>query len=335
MVHRISLATTYLQSFVITHDGTHILRGHATGFFVRVKGAILLLTNWHVVSGLDPENPSEQRSAAPSPHYLKANLIRDTTLSELTIPLYDSKMAPLWLEHPAGRAVDLAIIELPEGLASHFNFHDIYSVEDTTEISEMVGRDVFVVGYPFSSAELQKGFGANVPHFLPVWKRGTIATEPKVRLGDRVILIDTLSRPGMSGAPVFMTHDSQEYLPASEKAADAMRRMNECRPDEIDSTLQLLMDADLGNAKKVFVKRFQFLGIYSGTIGSTKLAEVALGKCWHADVVREAIEQAQAGIMEFHVPLENKHYTTLLNRGESGILEIRDNEGNVVSRDRY
>ncbi|WP_243840259.1 S1 family peptidase [Xanthomonas cannabis] len=335
MVHRISLATTYLQSFVITHDGIHRLRGHATGFFVRVKGAILLLTNWHVVSGLDPANPSEQRSTAPSPHYLKANVLKGTMLSELTIPLYGSKMALLWREHPAGRAVDLAIIQLPEGLASYFNFHDIYSVEDTTEISEMVGRDVFVVGFPFSRAELQEGFGANVPHFLPVWKRGTIATEPKVRLGDRVILIDTLSRPGMSGAPVFMAHDSQEYLPKSKKAADAMRRINESGPAEIDDALQLLADADLENAKKVLVKRFKFLGIYSGTIGSTKLAEVALGKCWHADVVREAIEQARDGIMEFHAPSENEHYTKFLNRGQASILEIRDKDGNVVSRERY
>lgn len=56
--------------------------------------------------------------------------------------------------------------------------------------------------------------------------------------------------------------------------------------------LDVLRELDLSDTKSVTKKRFRFLGIYSGTIGSTKLAEVALGRCWHAEVVREATEKS-------------------------------------------
>ena len=54
--------------------------------------------------------------------------------------------------------------------------------------------DVFVLEYPF---------GADPPGF-PVWKRGSIASEPHLtRPGPGYMLVDTASRPGMSGAPVI------------------------------------------------------------------------------------------------------------------------------------
>jgi hypothetical protein len=54
--------------------------------------------------------------------------------------------------------------------------------------------DVFILGYPF---------GADPPGF-PVWKRGSVASEPDLtRIGAGYMLVDTASRPGMSGAPVI------------------------------------------------------------------------------------------------------------------------------------
>lgn len=204
VVHPISLATSYLQTFVITADGRHALRGHATGFFVRANGAILLLTNWHVVSGLDPASPSRQIGTLPSPHYLKVTVVsKKRMLTELTLPLYDHEMKPRWRVHPDGHNVDLAIMQIPDAAADHFNFYDIRSVEDAEDLEEIVGRDVFVVGYPFSRDELREGFGEEAPYFLPAWKRGSIASEPAVRLEGRIVLIDALSRAGMSGSPVL------------------------------------------------------------------------------------------------------------------------------------
>ena len=64
-----------------------------------------------------------------------------------------------------------------------------------TPLSVQIGMDVFVLGYPFGSA----------PPSFPVWKRGSIASEPElVRLGEKYYLVDTASRPGMSGGPVVL-----------------------------------------------------------------------------------------------------------------------------------
>lgn len=329
MVHPISLATTYLQTFRIDTEGEHKLRSHATGFFVRVGGAVLLLTNWHVVSGLNPSNPSLQLTQIPSPHYIKVTVSdHKRQIYELTVPLYDPDMKPRWFEHPDGHKVDLAIIEFPASAAKHFRFADIFSVEDEEKIDEIVGRDVMVVGYPFSREELYQGFGEGAAYFLPVWKRGSIASEPTIRLDDRVILIDTLSRPGMSGAPVLMATDSNSYEALSPRTSEVLQRISKGE----GSALENLAALDWSDTKEVKRKSYRLLGIYSGTIGSTKLADVALGKCWHLDVIQQAINGAVKGVMEYHTPIENIHYTRLLEELASRTVVKRDAQGNFVDR---
>jgi hypothetical protein len=55
--------------------------------------------------------------------------------------------------------------------------------------------DVFVLGYPFGPGKTG----------LPVWKRGSIASEPDlVPQVENYLLVDTASRPGMSGSPVIL-----------------------------------------------------------------------------------------------------------------------------------
>lgn len=326
MINAISLATSYLQTFVIHMDGTHELRSHATGFFIRLEDEILLLTNWHVLSGLDPANPKQQTSALPSPHYLKATVLSkdNKTITELSIPLYDPEMRPLWDEHPNGSAVDIGIIHLPTIAEEHFKFVDIHSVQDETTINEAVGREVFIVGYPYSKLEMKEVFGEDAVYYIPTWKRGSIATEPSLRLGERVILIDSLSRPGMSGAPIFIAHESRELMSSSATTTSVMKRIGA-------GDHSAILDLDMSDTKSILRKRFRFLGIYSGTIGSTKLAEVALGKCWHADVIREAVSSPKEGVMEYHSPVENEHYLNFLNK-MSGIILKYGMDGKETGR---
>ena len=91
---------------------------------------------------------------------------------------------------------------------------------------------------------------------------------------------------------------------------------------------QALYDLDpsaLVGGKK---REFKFLGVYSGTFGTTKLAEIALGKCWHIDTLRETIEHPRRGQMPAHAPVENEHYAELL-REVKGKLILRDANGNL------
>ena len=76
----------------------------------------------------------------------------------------------------------------------------VYAVNELAKQQDMQiqqGNEIFILGYPL-------GFS----HFLrtPIWKRGSIASEPNLEdlhARGRVI-VDATTRSGMSGAPVIM-----------------------------------------------------------------------------------------------------------------------------------
>lgn len=326
MIHKISRATTYLTTFYIDpNTGAQVERSRATGFFVRVKGALLLVTNWHVVTGLNPSDTTSIKD--PPPHFIKATIIgRNNVLTELSFPLYTPALEPMWGEHLDGPKVDIAIYELPTALERHFHFVDIHSTEDDVDITEAVAKDVFIVGYPFGRKEMEGGFGDNAPYYFPIWKRGTIATEPALRLGHGVLLIDSLSRPGMSGSPVFIAEDTRMMRAANEANNDVMKRI-------LAGESTAILDLDHKAITNETVKHFRFLGVYSGAIGSTRLAEVALGVCWRADILRDLIENAVVGVMPNHAPMPNAHVEAFLTQFKNGgELVFRNKNGDETGR---
>jgi hypothetical protein len=324
MIHQLSRATSYLTTyFVHPISGELVPRSRATGFFIRVENAVLLVTNWHVVTGLNPADPSLARD--PAPHLLKAMVAsKDGMLTELSLPLYNPELVPLWEEHPDGPKVDVAIYPLRLGLEKHFHFVDIASAEDDVDIKEMIAKDVFILGYPFSRDEMKEGFGEDAPFYLPVWKRGTIASEPTVQLGKRRLLIDSLSRPGMSGSPVMIAEDANLLVARSAKDADILRRVE---AGDFGAVLEMDRKVIAGET----VKQFRFLGVYSGVIGKSRLAEVALGVCWHADTLLELLAKARGGVMPFHAPEMTKHLADFLATFPgSGELIRKDISGQVI-----
>lgn len=320
MVHKISKATSYLETFTIDLSGKHAMRSYATGFFIRTADSVLLITNWHVFSGLDPADTS--KAAKPTPVLMKATVISKTQMvTELTIPLYDDQLSPLWFEHHLGSEVDLAIYRPPATLEKYFDFIDVHSVEDETHIDERVANDVFIVGYPFSRDEFKNSFGDDAPYYMPVWKRGSLAFEPRLRLKGCMLLIDALSRAGMSGSPVFLAQDVD--MMGAKTAANVAPLARLASGDT-----SALFDLDPSTLIHGKERKFRFLGVYSGTFGTTRLAEIALGKCWHIDILREAIDAPQRGKMPAHGPFENNHYAEIL-RTIDGKLVIKDADGNL------
>ena len=327
MIHNLSRATTYIQTyFVHPETGEEILRSYATGFFIRASQNLLLVTNWHVVTGLNPAEPSVMSSNIPSPHLLKVTVVnKDGGLTKLTLPLYNAQMEPLWEEHPEGGNVDIVIYPLPIALESYFEFVDVHSAADDMQVDEAVAKDVFILGYPFSDEEMKETFGGDAPYFLPVWKRGSIATEPALRLGGRVLLIDSLSRAGMSGAPVLIAQDDKRVVAGNEANEEAFKQI-------LAGSVGALMGIDTQALTHETVKRFKFLGVYSGTIGSTRLSEVALGKCWHVDTLRELTANARKGEMPFHSPIPNAHYEAFFAEIATGELIRKNVDGEVFDR---
>lgn len=318
MVHKISKATTYLETFTIDLMGKHAMRSYATGFFIRTSDSVLLITNWHVVSGLNPADTS--KAAKATPVLMKATVIsKSQMVTELTLPLYDEQLLPLWFEHHLGSEVDLAIYRLPVTLEEYFDFISIESVEDETNIDERVANDVFIVGYPFSRDEFKNTFGNDSPYYMPVWKRGSLAFEPRLRLKGHMLLIDALSRAGMSGSPVFLAQDVDMMGAKSSANVEPLARL-------ANGDTSALFDLDASELTHRKERKFRFLGVYSGTIGTTKLAETALGKCWHIDTLREAVHAPKRGKMPAHSPFENGHYAEIL-RAIQGKLVIKGADG--------
>jgi hypothetical protein len=115
-------------------------------------------------------------------------------------------------------------------------------------IALIIGMDVYVLGYPFAPS------GAA----LPIWKRGSIASEPHLDTGSGVFLIDSASRPGMSGSAVILRKWGERML-------------------EDGSTLWTL-----GAATRL-------IGVYSGRLHTQDQLEAQLGMVWPVRLIEEII----------------------------------------------
>jgi hypothetical protein len=176
----------------------------ATGFLYKRREQLYLITNWHVVTARNAETGTNLHDHGGRPNLLCAQFnlaVRDFGKEEIVIKLRDEDGAPLWLVHPVhprhrcDKRID--VVATPLGPSAEKRPFAVYPVNDwaNAKLKISIGMDVFILGYPF---------GAKPPGF-PVWKRGTIASEPDlVRLTDGYYLVDTASLPGMSGSPVIL-----------------------------------------------------------------------------------------------------------------------------------
>src|SRR5260370_15689560 len=109
--------------------------------------------------------------------------------------------------------------------------------------------DVYILGYPFGTA----------PPGFPVWKRGSIASEPDLtRIGTGYMLVDTASRPGMSGAPVIRRSWGTHLLEGSAISSDS-------------------------------TPQSKFIDVYSGLLHTKDPTDAQIGMVWPVDDIQEII----------------------------------------------
>lgn len=195
-----SLATVPIGQFF---DGTPL--GNATGFVWKADSRFFLVTNWHVVSGRDFYTGGNLSPHGGRPTTLRVHFNtkrREFEKTQVDIGILSDSGEPLWLVHPT-RRLDVALVPLPFDVAEPaIGLHPINTLS-RQQLSVQIGMDVFILGYPF---------GLEPPGF-PIWKRGSIASEPELaRLSTDYFLVDTASRPGMSGAPVILRSWSSHLL---------------------------------------------------------------------------------------------------------------------------
>lgn len=182
--------------YLIQVNGNQVL-GTATGFIVQKGSNYYLITNWHVVSGRNPETNQVQHQLGLTPdaifiwHHGKqlGSWIKKKEV------LYDEKGERRWLEHKKGRSVD--VIALP--LQNTGNDATLYTFDLSLAETDMlpeVAMPVSIIGFPL---------GFTSAGFFPIWKTGHIASEPNLDYQrEPLFLIDATTRGGMSGSPVVL-----------------------------------------------------------------------------------------------------------------------------------
>ena len=243
--------------------------GQATGFFYEEGGHVFLVSNWHVFSGRDPSNgqPKDQ-SGFRIPNNLKflyhpANNLG--TVVQMTKPLTSREGASTWIQHKShGQRIDVAATELIDFEAlekerkTEVKPLTINGAPQVNDMQIAIGSDIFVLGFPL---------GIMKTGVLPVWKRGSVATEIQIDVNDLPsFIIDTATREGMSGSPVIA------------RATGGYARA--------------------GGGGVLSGGTFsQFLGVYSGRYVG-KIDEAHLGIVWKAVVIEQIIDDPAPGDFE-------------------------------------
>jgi hypothetical protein len=252
-IDRLTLSTVPLEQYF---NDTRL--GWGTGFMWRAGGKHYLVTNWHVLSARDflvPEKNLSRHGGRPNRLRAMFNVrMGSFDRDRLDIRLKDDDDKPLWLVHPNPiRRVDVAVLPLDLALP-------VYPINElaNAKLRIAIGMEVFILGYPFE---------IELPGY-PVWKRGSIASEPQLAsfmsaLGSEVkhseyMLVDTAARPGMSGAPVIRRSWSNHDL----------------EPNFI-ATVDTPID--------------RFLGVYSGRARTDGPHEAQIGLVWNASLIDEII----------------------------------------------
>ena len=280
-LHYLSLTTALTQ--VLDARGTTL--STATSFFYETSSSgLYLITNWHNVTGRNPEKPRKILTGAV-PCFLRIRLHRKqqqevgkphfiniSDIAEEDLPI-NSKNGdePQWLEHPNHR-FKVDVVGIP--IADPVKFKEKYEINVANKWKEYLEDfepeamdDVFVVGYPWGlSSSRSRGDG------LPIYKRGSIASDPIVdyfRLP--CVLIDCRTTSGLSGSPVVASR-SGIFMPDGKFSANT----------------------SIGTVSR-------FLGVYSGRlIGDEPTSEQGreiseIGMVWKASALQAIAEQGKSG----------------------------------------
>lgn len=165
--------------------------GTATGFIVERGGKRYLVTNRHVVRGLQPDGTAIPPDRLVIYQNVADNLGKWEPKEER---LHTPKGSPRWFEHPTRSAeIDVAALVLENDAGIGVYPYDPWA--PTSIFLAAVGEPLNIIGFPFGIT----GGGA-----LGVWVRGFTATEPSLDWnGLPCFLIDSRTRQGQSGSPVI------------------------------------------------------------------------------------------------------------------------------------
>ncbi len=254
---------------LLSNDGTDTVVGSATGFFWKKDGQPYLVTNWHVVSGRSPFS----KKLGGNGFIPRRMFFYSISISEengiLSIerrrwlfrwgddmeevlsapPQFNGKPLDIW-GAPIPKEIVFGKDPKRSGFKSAPDISCFVNESATSRIVTNVGDDCFILGYPI------KNYDGAMP---PIWKRGSISSETILGVsGHPIFLIDAATTSGMSGSPII-------------------RKVTTLVAD----------NQDIGALQEY--SSFEIIGVYSGRLQDSKLAEINIGYGWHRTMIDEAL----------------------------------------------
>lgn len=269
-----SLTTHYLHMHSYATDKE---MATGTGFVYEFENKFYLITNGHNVTGVNPEQTRRLDIYAAFPGKIttrarvlieEENIVLGIT-EHFHINLYEDEdfHCPNWYIHPdKGYLVDVVAIPLadPDKIPKNIKLFPINKISFDSEFPPRVADEVFILGYPFNiTGQLE----------LPIWKKGSIASEPYIDIDQLPkIFVDTASRSGMSGSPVIMQRSGIHGF------------------NDISST-----------GKEILGTITNFVGVYSGRIGAEDEFKAQLGIIWKEKVILEILNAKRKSDIKFQM----------------------------------
>ncbi len=252
----ITLSSVYLTGKRIQHDGTEAGYSYMSGSLWEHECRQYIITNWHNVTGKNPETDEYIGSFTPTHFTINFKYVvpaeksgkRNIMQATREVELYNDDGNKNWIEHPSGQEVDVVAIPVDLELPKEAQVKFINKQDYEDHWFPTMGDDCFIIGYP----ETFSG-----PGQTPIWKRGSVASLPLLNFDDKpVFLLDTIGNKGLSGAPVIG------------RGTGILSKGKVVALDTITGTWE------------------NFVGIYSGRLGDTGI-ESQLGRIWKKEVIDE------------------------------------------------
>ena len=193
----IKIARPSVMSLRINMRSKHNVISSGTAFVVHSHTGPVLVTNWHNVTGRNPNSGEVLSCSGAVPDEIEVVHNKASMLGEWHScfePLYLENLRPRWREHPElGSKADC--VALPLSQLADIDLYPFDLAECEPMISVGPAEVVSVGGFPF---------GLSSSGSMAIWATGFIATEPELP-HDKLplFLIDCRGRPGQSGSPVI------------------------------------------------------------------------------------------------------------------------------------
>jgi hypothetical protein len=245
-----------------------------SGFFWKLNDHTFLVSNWHNFSGRDPQTGKSISDTGGVPDSVTFTSYKrlseadtdgffEMSSARVPVPLYDDDLSgSRWLHHPKfGKKVDIGAIDVSQAVTG-LEVRHVNVVEADAVLEPFASQDVFIVGYPL-------GRITGAPS--PVWKRGTIATDPTFDPdGLPKMYVDSATRAGMSGSVVVARH--------------IVVGKSITRKDGVETEPFLYAVKDI------------VLGIYAGRLGAD-LVQAQLGIVWKRNAIEETVNGSSVAVV--------------------------------------